>query len=169
MDGTPILDIKPTFRPTTRSPASPAAGRTTSPSPIRTPIQVGFTALACTQAEWLREHWAVDFRPRLIELLGRDPSVQRTRRIRARGPTAASSAAVRGEGRLPRRRFSPWKSSASGTRISPRFLEDLRRLDVPDREGQQAFLKLWPEQTIGGEGGELVLGHSSLVIGIPLD
>ncbi|MFO1459401.1 MAG: tRNA (N6-threonylcarbamoyladenosine(37)-N6)-methyltransferase TrmO [Verrucomicrobiota bacterium] len=151
MDGTPILDIKP-YIPAYDAFPGESGGWTDDiavahQEPPR--FQVGFTALAITQAEWLREHWAVDFRPRLIELLGRDPSVQRTRRIRARGPDrrvvgcGAWRAVFRVEG------FSVEVLSLEPG-YPPRFLEDLRRLDVPDREAQQAFLKLWPEQTISG-------------------
>ncbi|MBN8247582.1 MAG: tRNA (N6-threonylcarbamoyladenosine(37)-N6)-methyltransferase TrmO [Verrucomicrobia bacterium] len=151
MDGTPILDIKPYIPsydafPDEQTGWIEAVDRTLQEPPRFT---VTFAALAEEQADWLRERWQVDFRPRLIELLSQDPSVHRGRRIRARG------AAMRVAG------CGAWRAvfAVAGQAVEVRhleaayprrFLEDPQRLAIADREAQRAFLERWPEQTISG-------------------
>ncbi len=151
MDGTPILDIKP-YIPEYDSFPGERAGWTeeiTAAHQTPPPYQVRFAPLAMTQLDWLKNHWAVEFRPRLVDLLERDPSIQRTRRIRARG----------GDQRVVG--CGPWKVvfRVDTTTVEilsvepgfpPRFLADPKRLSIPDHEAQRAFLTLWPEQTISG-------------------
>lgn len=151
MDGTPILDLKPYLSSYDAFPGE-RAGWTEEIEALHSgppAYQVQFAPLALVQADWLKEHWDVDFRARLTELLERDPSIQRTRRIRARG----TDHRVVGCG--------PWRVEfrVEGAVVEilrmepgypPRFLEDPQRLSIPDQEAQKAFLKRWPEQTISG-------------------
>lgn len=86
VDGTPVFDIKP-YIPAYDSFPDELAGWTQEVDTAEaTPPEyaVTFAPLAREQAEWLGAHHATDFRPRLIELLSRDPSPHRTRRIRRR-------------------------------------------------------------------------------------
>lgn len=151
MDGTPILDIKP-YIPAYDAFPGERAGWTEeilADHQGPPPFQVQFAPLATTQSEWLKDHWEIDFRPRLVELLGRDPSIQRSRRIRARG----ADRRVVGCG--------PWRVEfrVEGNQVEvlriepgypPRFLEDPKRLSIPDHAAQRAYLERWPEQTISG-------------------
>ena len=107
-------------------------------------FSVCLSPLAETQAEWLRANWQIDFRPRLFELLTRDPTPHRTRRIRRRG----GAKFVIGCGAW-RAIFSVEKKTvnvlALETGYPPRFLNNLKLDDLPDREAQLAYLKLWPQ------------------------
>jgi len=151
MDGTPILDIKPYIPsydafPGEQAGWTEAVERALQEAPRFT---VTFAALAGLQADWLRDRWQVDFRARLIELLSRDPSVHRGRRIRARGPALR----VAGCGAW-RAVFAVAGEAVEVLQLEPayprRFLEDPTRKAIADREAQQAFLARWPEQTISG-------------------
>jgi tRNA-Thr(GGU) m(6)t(6)A37 methyltransferase TsaA len=82
-DGTPILDIKPYLRTVDAFPESglgwleeiEAAG---SQPP---PFAIALDPLAERQLTWLRDEWHIDFTERGFDLLRRDPSPNRTRRI----------------------------------------------------------------------------------------
>lgn len=145
LEGTPILDLKPYVPAYDAFPGSSAGWidevEALQVGPPR--FEVAWTDLAREQADWLAATWSVDFRPRLCELLGRDPSPHRTRRIRG----LAGGACEIGCG--------GWKAvfRVSGDRVEilrlkpsfpVRFLLESWRRDVPDREAQQAFLARWP-------------------------
>lgn len=82
-DGTPILDIKPYLRTVDAHPESGLGwieeieAAESAPPPFR--IELG--PLAERQLAWLREEWGIEFTERAFDLLRRDPTPHRTRRI----------------------------------------------------------------------------------------
>lgn len=151
VDGTPVLDIKP-YLPTVdafpheRSGWNEAVEATYGQPPQFT---VGFAALAVTQAEWLQTNWGIDFRPRLLELLARDPAPHRTRRIKAR----RNGTFVIGCGAWYAY-FGVSGSIVTVLHLEPafphRFLTDPARPGIPDAAAQLAFLEIWPLQPSTG-------------------
>ena len=87
VDGTPILDIKPYLATVDAFPEaslgwlSDVESQHAEPPPYTTT----FAPLAEEQLAWLRTEWNVDFQERMSEILSRDPSIHRTRRIRKWG------------------------------------------------------------------------------------
>lgn len=147
VDGTPVFDIKP-YIPEYDSFPEAGRGWTGEVDALhRTPpaFEVRFSALALMQAQWLWEVWEIDFRPRMVELLGRDPSPHRTRRIKRRGGDEwmIGCGAWRGI-------FSVEDAVVHIIALEPgypqRFLEDPERGQMPDKEAQLAFLEHWPER-----------------------
>jgi len=145
VDGTPVLDIKP-YIPAYDSFAESRAGWWDDvENSLQAPPQftVQFLPLAQTQAEWLQTHWEIDFRPRLIELLSRDPSQHRSRRIRRRGDAHL----VIGCGAW-RAMYSTKDRIVTVESMEPayppRFLRDRLRDYVADRDAQIAFYARWP-------------------------
>jgi tRNA-Thr(GGU) m(6)t(6)A37 methyltransferase TsaA len=153
VDGTPIFDLKP-YVPAYDSFPEAAAGwidevDAAAVLPPRFLVQLG--ALALMQAEWLRAGWEIDFTPRLNELLARDPSPHRTRRIRRR----------------PGGRFEigcgAWRAcfTVNGDQVDVdmlgpayprRFLMRPGYEEVPDRLAQLAFLNVWPDAELPLKG-----------------
>jgi hypothetical protein len=113
-------------------------------------FSVALAPAADTHARWLKEHWGIDFIPRLTELLARDPSPHRTRRIRRRGPVFSEIGcgawlAV----------FVVEGSAVSVLALKPAYpMSFLLRegyQDIPDRDAQVAFLARWPSLPATGE------------------
>ena len=145
LDGTPILDIKPYVPAYDAFPES-AAGwiDAVAESHAAPPSHaVSWSPLAQEQAQWLQAEWGVDFRDRLVEILGRDPRPHRTRRIRsiAGGGFEIGCGAWRAEFRV---RDSVVEVLSLKPSFPVRFLLEPWRRDIPDREAQTAFLKRWP-------------------------
>lgn len=147
VDGTPVFDIKPYIPAYDAFPGAGAGWFDEVEAALSVPprFTVGFSLLAETQAEWLQTNWQIDFRLRLIELLARDPSPHRTRRISRRGPAGF----VIGCGAW-RAVFTVGQSAVQVQSLEPgyppRFLNDpARRQRLPDREAQLAFLERWPD------------------------
>ncbi|CAN5716778.1 hypothetical protein BH11ARM2_BH11ARM2_26690 [soil metagenome] len=82
-DGSPILDIKPYLRTVDCYPESRLGWiediEEAESSPA--PFQVALEPLAERQLAWLKEEWKVDFSERAFDILRRDPTPHRTRRI----------------------------------------------------------------------------------------
>lgn len=147
MEGTPILDIKP-YIPAYDSFPGSAAGWTDEvdevfDAPPR--FIVTLTPAADAQAQWLRSEWAIDFTPRLVELLSRDPSVHRGRRIRRRSDTqlvigcGAWRAVFRvGDGVV--------EIDSLEAAYPLRFLLDPAREGIPDQPAQLAFIERWKQE-----------------------
>ncbi|MFA6959258.1 MAG: tRNA (N6-threonylcarbamoyladenosine(37)-N6)-methyltransferase TrmO [Opitutaceae bacterium] len=146
VDGTPVFDVKP-YVPAYDSFPEAKAGWIDE---VDTAMEASarFTVVLAEQAEaqarWLREEHGVDFTARLVELLSRDPSPHRTRRIRKR---------VTGGFEIGCGAWRAW-FGVEGTTVTVNTLETgypLRFLTregyetVPDREAQMAFLARWPE------------------------
>lgn len=145
VDGTPIFDVKPYIAAHDAFPAARAGWIDEMEAELREPprFTVTFATIAQTQAQWLRETWQIDFTPRLIELLSRDPSPHRTRRIKRRTPTESEIGC------------GAWRAvfTVDGETVRVQSLEPaypMRFLTrpgydaVPDREAQMAFLARWP-------------------------
>ena len=148
VDGTPVFDIKPYIASYDAFPEAGAGWIDEVDAELAQPprFTVSWSALADEQARWLKENWSVDFTDRLIELLSRDPSVHRTRRITRRG----ASLRVIGCG--------AWRAvfCVEGEAVNvvalepgfpPRFLTRSGYEDVPDREAQMGFFARWPEDS----------------------
>jgi hypothetical protein len=111
-------------------------------APSRFTVQ--FSPLATEQAEWLLAGWGIDFRPRMTELLSRDPSPHRSRRIRRRSHGARweiGCGAWRGFFQVDGQTVTVLTLDAA---YPLRFLHDLTLEDIPDRAAQLAFLARWP-------------------------
>ncbi len=145
VDGTPIFDVKPYIAAHDAFPAARAGWIDAMEAELREPARftVTFTAIALTQAQWLRETWRIDFTPRLIELLSRDPAPHRTRRIKRRN--AAEFEIGCGAWRAV---FIVEEETVCVQSLEPaypmRFLTRPGYYAVPDREAQMAFLARWP-------------------------
>jgi tRNA-Thr(GGU) m(6)t(6)A37 methyltransferase TsaA len=150
VDGTPVFDIKPyvpaydSFPDATNGWIGEVDALLAAPPAY----SVIFSAHAETQAAWLFDNWQIDFRDRLCELLSRDPTPHRTRRISKRG---ASRFEI-GCGAW-RALFSVRENVVTIEALEPgyppRFLNDPARAGMPDQEAQLRFYDRWPELPAG--------------------
>lgn len=145
VDGTPVFDIKP-YIPAYDAFPDEAAGWTgevdaAMAAPPR--YDVVLSPFAEEQAAWLLANWGVDYRARMVELLSRDPSPHRTRRIRRRidGRMEIGCGAWRGYFEVAENRVTVTLLDAA---YPLRFLNDTSLDYLPDREAQLAFLAKWP-------------------------
>jgi len=150
VDGTPILDLKP-YLPSYDSFPNSATGWWSdfmAAEAARGPTQVTIDPLARAQLDWLAQNWQIEFESRMIEILSRDPSPHRTRRIRNRrgGGFDIACGAWRAV-------FACAEGVATVTAIEPAFpptfLKDSARTRIPDREAQVAFLRKWGDRGMG--------------------
>jgi tRNA (adenine37-N6)-methyltransferase len=148
VDGTPIFDLKPYVPSFDAFPESRAGWIDEVDAAMAEPpkFTVTITAEAEVQVSWLREHWNIDFVPRLTELLSRDPSPHRTRRIRRRSATRTEIGcgawlAV----------FTVEGKAVSVFALKPAypmtFLLREGYQDIPDRDAQVAFYARWPAES----------------------
>ena len=95
------------------------------------------------QVQWLKAAWSVDFQQRVVDILGRDPSPHRTRRIRRLpgGDFEMGCGAWRVEFRV---REAAVEILAVKPSFPVRFLLESWREEIPDREAQSTFLQRWP-------------------------
>lgn len=151
VDGTPVFDIKPYIPGYDAFPdeSSGWLDEVEQWSQKEPGYAVRFAELAQTQIDWLRSKWNVDFTDRLLELLSRDPSPHRTRRIRSR----AGGLFEIGCGAW-RAIFQLQDSSVSILRLMPGFPMKLLCGEfaggIPDQQAQLDFYLLWP----AAEGSE---------------
>lgn len=146
VEGTPVFDVKP-YVPAYDSFPEAKAGwieevDTLSTEPAR--FTVNFSPLADEQAQWLKTEYGVEFTTRLTELLARDPTPHRTRRIRKRaaGGLEIGCGAWRAAFGVEAQCVT---ITALETGYPLRFLNREGYEAVPDREAQLAFLGRWPE------------------------
>jgi tRNA-Thr(GGU) m(6)t(6)A37 methyltransferase TsaA len=145
VDGTPVFDIKPYVPAYDSFPDARAGWIDAVDAELRQPgrFTVELSAHATEQRQWLWENWAIEFIPRMTELLTRDPTPHRTRRIKRRGDGAFEIGC------------GAWRAvfSVSGETVTVLALEPaypLRFLhregydQVPDRDAQLAFMERWP-------------------------
>jgi len=145
IDGTPVFDIKPYIPAYDSFPDASAGWLDEVEAGLQRPpsFTVQLEGLAETQASWLRRVWSVDFSERLIELLARDPTPHRSRRIRERrtGGFEIGCGAWRAV-------FTVEDQVVTIRTLEPgyprRFLTDPNRPGIPDGEAQLAFLDRWP-------------------------
>lgn len=149
VDGTPVFDIKPYIPAYDIFPGESAGWIDEVEAELSEPPRytVDYAPLARTQAEWLLANWRIDFRPRMGELLARDPGLHRARRITRR----SAGVFVIGCG--------AWRAvfTVTGTQVTvqqleagyaKRFLCDPARPSIIEREAQLAFLELWEERPL---------------------
>lgn len=146
VDGTPVFDIKP-YIPAYDAFPEESSGwlKEADEWERRKPTYVvSFSEICRAQIDWLREVWGIDFRGRLQELLSRDPTPHRTRRIRNKGDGVLEI----GCGAW-RARFRVVANEVRIERIRPGFpLHSLLTYDaaeIPDATAQLEFLKRWSE------------------------
>lgn len=146
VDGTPIFDLKPYIPAYDAFPAERSGwlGEVDAAEQRPPSFTVALDPAAQTQAEWLLTHWQIDFRGRLSELLSRDPSPHRSRRIRKRrhGRCEIGCGAWRALFVVEDRRVTVLALEPA---YPLRFLVDPGRPGIPDQAAQLAFLKIWPE------------------------
>ncbi len=150
VEGTPVLDIKPYIPAYDAFPGESAGWMDAVDAASRVPpaFEVRLSVVAEEQAAWLAVTWGVDFRGRMVELLGRDPTLHRTRRIvRRGGRMEIGCGAWRGV----------FEVEGSVVRVVElrvgyprRFLNDPARPETPDRAAQLAFLERWPACGVEG-------------------
>ncbi len=149
VDGTPVFDLKPYVPSFDSFPDSKAGWIDEVDAAMAEPAKftVRLTPEAEEQARWLKENWGVDFIPRMTELLSRDPSPHRTRRIKHRSPTRTDISC------------GVWRAvfSVEGEIVRVRALTSAYPLNflhregyemIPDRDAQVAFLAKWPAEQI---------------------
>lgn len=146
VDGTPVFDVKPYIAAHDAFPEARAGWIDEVEAELRGPARftVELSPAARAQHAWLRDEWQIDFTPRLVELLSRDPRPHRTRRIRRRDATTweigcgawRAVFAVEGEAVLV---------VALEAAYPMKFLERADYLNVPDREAQLAFRARWAQ------------------------
>ncbi|MEY4938704.1 MAG: tRNA ((37)-N6)-methyltransferase TrmO, partial [Verrucomicrobiota bacterium] len=146
VDGTPVFDVKPYIPAHDAFPEARAGWIDAMEAEQRepAPFTVQLSPPATAQRTWLQETWQLDFTPRLVELLSRDPSPHRTRRIRRRDPTTFEIGC------------GAWRAvfTITGSTVCVlalesaypmKFLQRADYHDVPDREAQLAFRARWPQ------------------------
>jgi hypothetical protein len=147
VDGTPVFDIKPYIPAYDSFPQESAGWIDEVEASLSAPpaFSVVHSRLAETQAEWLRANWRIDFRPRMNELLARDPGLHRSRRItrRSAGVFVIGCGAWRAVFTVDQQRVTVREIEAGYPR---RFLTDPTRPGITEREAQLAYLEHWPER-----------------------
>jgi tRNA (adenine37-N6)-methyltransferase len=147
IDGTPVLDIKPYFAAYDSFPDASGGWIDEVEAVLSVPPEysVRLSSLAEAQAEWLRTGWDIDFLPRMTELLARDPSLHRARRIKRRGDSLflIGCGAWRGVFTVDGKAVEVQSLEAG---YALRFLKDLSLDYLPDREAQLAFIDHWKQQ-----------------------
>jgi len=145
VDGTPVFDIKPYLPAYDSFPDESGGWWDKVESSLQAPpaFSVQLSLPAQTQADWLRATWGIDFSTRMIELLSRDPTPHRARRIRRRKNHEFEI----GCGAW-RAFFDLTLTTVTVLGIEPayprRFLDDANRPGIPDCAAQLAFLERWP-------------------------
>lgn len=147
VDGTPVFDIKPYIPAYDIFEGEKAGWIAEVDESLRQPppFTVTYSPFVETQAEWLRVNWQIDFRPRLRELLARDPGMHRARRItrRSAGIYVIGCGAWRAVFTVEENLVTVQSIEAGYAR---RFLIDPSRSGIADREAQLAFIGQWPER-----------------------
>lgn len=145
VDGTPIFDVKPYIPAFDAFPNSGCGWIEAMEAELQVPPRFTVTHedLALIQARWLRETWHVDFSLRMNELLARDPSPHRTRRIR-RVDASRSEIACGAWRAFYTVTGDAVRVQALDSAFPMRFLQRKGYEAIPDREAQLAFLARWP-------------------------
>ena len=144
VDGTPILDIKPYIPSVDAFPTAAQGWIDEVERILETPptYEVVYSPLALEQSTWLRDEWQIDFGPRALEILRRDPTVHRTRRVRRHN----SGLHLLGCGAW-RLFFSVHDILVTVSHITPGYPDRLLLHGpnplIPDQEAQVAFRSRW--------------------------
>ena len=152
VEGTPVFDIKPYIAAYDSFPEADGGWTAEVDAALAEPPRyaVALSPLALEQAEWLWLNWGIDFRPRMLTLLARDPSSHRTRRIRRRhdGRLEIGCGAWRGYFEVEGDRVEINLLDAA---YPLRWMNETWREAVLDREAQAGFLARWPSPYGTGE------------------
>ena len=147
VDGTPVFDIKPYIPAYDIFPGESAGWIEEVDKALAQPpaFNVVYSKLAETQAEWLCVNWQIDFRPRMNELLARDPGLHRARRItrRSAGVFVIGCGAWRAVFSVEKKLVTVQEIEAGYAR---RFLLDPLREGITERKAQLAYTEKWPER-----------------------
>lgn len=150
MDGTPVFDIKP-YVPAYDSFPGERAGWIDEVDALHAAppaFTVELASLAAEQAEWLRTGWDIDFLPRARELLGRDPSPHRTRRIRRTDTGFEIGCGAWRAMFILDAAASRVTITALGPGYPWSMLREHGEKGVPDHAAQVAFLTRWPDSEL---------------------
>lgn len=145
VDGTPVFDVKPYVAAYDAFPDARAGWIDAMEKDLLEPprFTTSLSPVAMSHATWLRDTWQIDFTPRLFELLSRDPTPHRTRRIRRRNTTEFEIGC--GAWRAVFTVTADTVSVVAFEAAYPmKFLLRADYKDVPDREAQLAFVARWP-------------------------
>jgi tRNA (adenine37-N6)-methyltransferase len=149
VDGTPILDIKPYIPTVDAFPDASMGWLVTVEEQLRQPPQfsITYSEMAVEQIEWLRREWQIDFMERSAQILQRDPTIHRTRRIRRWNDSVRQMGC--GAWRIL---FSVHDDTVLIHTVQPGYPRALllqgRGYTIPDEEAQVAFLERWPEDEL---------------------
>lgn len=147
VDGTPIFDIKPYIPEYDSFPDESQGwlGEVKKWLEGEAIFSIIWDEKASYQRDWLKENWRVDFSQRVEEILSRDPSVHRTRRIRRR------------ENGFYEIGCGPWRAIyrvndqlVTIAHMEPgypleRLMDEKLAPWIADRDAQVAYFALWPE------------------------
>jgi len=145
VDGTPILDIKPYLANVDSYPEATLGWVGEVEDELKTKdFEIAIGELAADQIAWLKEH-EVNFIDRALLILQRDPSENRTRRIKRHNEN------------LFRMGCGGWRVFFSvkdetvlieniQSGYPAELLDDEKYLDVPQREAQLGFSEKWPRR-----------------------
>lgn len=147
VDGTPILDIKPYIPGVDAFPEASSGWVTEVEQKLLGPVAytVACSSLVAIQIEWLREQWGIAFFDRAADILGRDPTIHRTRRIR------------KWQGNQLQMGCGAWRlifaingSIVDVLKIVPGYPDSLLLKEsddeIPDQQAQIAFKAIWPDE-----------------------
>ena len=147
VDGTPVFDIKPYIPEYDSFPDERQGWLDEVKEWVKTEVvfQVIWQSKALIQREWLAEKWQVDFSQRAEEILSRDPSVHRTRRIRRRKDGVYEMWC--GSWRLV---FQISAASVEVMHLEPgypltRLMNETLAPWIADRDAQVDYFAVWPE------------------------
>lgn len=144
LDGTPILDIKPYIHTVDSFPEASLGWIDEVEEELKLPpkFTVNFTELAHIQLDWLNKNWNIDFISRAQEVLSRDPSPHKTRRISRVGKEELRMGC--GGWRVF---FTTTKDVVLVNRIASGYPKHLLMQEgyekIPDRDAQLEFMELW--------------------------
>ena len=143
VDGTPILDIKPYLHRVDSFPNARSGWVDEVEKQLSRPPEflVQLSPLAETQRAWLAEKWQIDFMTRAKEILERDPTPHRTRRIsRYRPGFRICCGAWRAYFELNEHIV---QIVSLGVGYPEKNLRNPSFLHIPHREAQIAFIDQW--------------------------
>lgn len=146
VDGTPVFDIKPYIPAYDAFPEESSGWLQEVDEWMQQEARFSlkFSEKSRAQLLWLREEWQIDFMARAEEILERDPSPHRTRRIRSKGD---------GRYEIGCGAWRVWyrieQTTVQIEQVVPGFPLKLlcgpHAQEVPDGDAQLAFLGQWSE------------------------
>ena len=154
IDGTPILDIKPYIPNVDAFPEASLGWITDVEQQLLEPCRytITYAPLALTQLQWLQDTWEIQFVDRVAEILQRDPTIHRTRRIRKWKDDQLQMGC--GGWRVI---FMVTDLNVEVLKIVPGYPDSLlfetSADNIPDHQAQIAFKTLWPDEERNSTSG----------------